>query len=103
MENLHEFKRLIIDKLESLRTLARMGEDSIVLEELVAVQGYLVYLDSLTRVPEEAIASLYSARRILEQKTNSKCPPKLPSEGAGRPKYDITTQEAQEGGYLMKI
>eukprot|EP00794_Sanderia_malayensis_P001485 gene1485-1642_t len=95
MEHIHEFKRLLVNKLESLIALTRVGEDCIVLEDLVTVQGYLVYLDSITRVPEEATGSLLSARRILEQKTNSKIPAALGCGRAGRPKYDITEEQLQ--------
>ena len=70
--------------------------DSVTIDELESIQGYELVLDSVCRVPEAAIASLSSARRLLERQTRTETkPPRQRGNGAGRPRYEITRQQIE--------
>ena len=98
-DEIGELRRLIVSKLEELilsLTLGPDSADSVTIDELESIQGYVLVLDSVCRVPEAAIASLSSARRLLERQTRTETKPPLQrGDGAGRPRYEITRQQIE--------
>eukprot|EP00794_Sanderia_malayensis_P009122 gene9122-10095_t len=99
MEEIEELKRRVVTKLNDLARYLQAPattDSSFVLEEVTELQKCIFFLDSISRVPDEAISVISRIRLQLQADMHCRQkPPTVNVNRQGRPKFDITAEQMQ--------